>query len=307
MDDRKIQGMLTTVKEGSFNKAADALGCTQSSMTQMMNSLERELGCQIFIRSHSGVNLTPEGEYLLPRFQEANNAFCRLRYAAERIISGSTVIRIGTYDSLSKRWLPSIVREFRQEHPSIILKIRVGAASIPEWLKNGDVDLALIDEHRRNHFQWIPLFKDPLLAVIPRSLVLDSHHTVTLEWLARHPFIVSPSIRSEAVVEQLSALQNEQPIFVDSNDDETLLSMVAQGIGSSVLPSLSIHGNMEKVRVLQLDPPMNRTVGIALPGESSQATSNFIQYLKMAGVPSDTQFFTQGGKTAGSLKSKEHD
>ena len=64
MDDRKIEALLTTVKTGSFSKAAEELSCTQSAVTQMMNTLEDELGVKILQRSHNGVRLTEQGEQL---------------------------------------------------------------------------------------------------------------------------------------------------------------------------------------------------------------------------------------------------
>lgn len=61
MDNRKLHTLITALRTGSFNKAAQELNCTQSAVTQMMNALENELGCKLLSRSHSGVRLTPAG------------------------------------------------------------------------------------------------------------------------------------------------------------------------------------------------------------------------------------------------------
>ena len=64
MDDRKLQVLLATIRTGSFSKAAQELNCTQSAVTQMMNSLEDEINCKVLKRTHSGAKLTLAGEKL---------------------------------------------------------------------------------------------------------------------------------------------------------------------------------------------------------------------------------------------------
>lgn len=61
MDDYKIHVLLTAIRTGSFRKAALELNCTQSAVTQAMNSLENELGCKVLQRNHNGIRLTPAG------------------------------------------------------------------------------------------------------------------------------------------------------------------------------------------------------------------------------------------------------
>ena len=66
MDDYKIHVLLAAIRTGSFRKAALELNCTQSAVTQAMNSLENELGCKVLLRNHNVIRLTSAGEELLP-------------------------------------------------------------------------------------------------------------------------------------------------------------------------------------------------------------------------------------------------
>lgn len=70
MDTRKIEALLTSIEAGTFTKAAAQLGCTQSGLTHMMDSLEKEVGFPLLSRSRSGVQLTENGEALLPAMRE---------------------------------------------------------------------------------------------------------------------------------------------------------------------------------------------------------------------------------------------
>lgn len=66
MDTKKLEALAAAVQYGSFTRAAEALGYTQSGMTHMMNSLERDIGFPVLLRGRGGVRLTPAGERIYP-------------------------------------------------------------------------------------------------------------------------------------------------------------------------------------------------------------------------------------------------
>ena len=68
MDTKKLEALAAAVEHGSFTRAAEALGYTQSGMTHMMNSLERDIGFPVLLRGRAGVRLTPAGERIYPWF-----------------------------------------------------------------------------------------------------------------------------------------------------------------------------------------------------------------------------------------------
>ena len=67
MDTKKLEALLTAVELGSFTRAAEVLGYTQSGLTHMMNSLENEIGLRLLDRSYSGVRLSETGKTLMPK------------------------------------------------------------------------------------------------------------------------------------------------------------------------------------------------------------------------------------------------
>ena len=62
----KYDILLKVIELGSFTKVADLIGYTQSAVSQVIHSLENELGTVLLLRSRSGISLTTEGEILLP-------------------------------------------------------------------------------------------------------------------------------------------------------------------------------------------------------------------------------------------------
>ena len=82
MDSKKLDALLLAIECGSLTAAAEEMGYTQSGLTNMMNSLETELGLTLLSRSKNGVRLTQAGEALLPYMQAAQQETRRLEQAA---------------------------------------------------------------------------------------------------------------------------------------------------------------------------------------------------------------------------------
>lgn len=285
MDDNKIRLLLTAVRTGSFNRTAQELNCTQSAVTQMMNSLENELGCRVLQRSHSGVRLTPAGESLLPLFLEADAALTHLAQQARLAADGLAVpLRIGSFSSISNTWLPAAMQDFHGSHPDVSFDIRVGTDAVADWLLNGKIDLALGDADRCRAFRFYPLMDDPYYAVVPAGFTADGPCAITQEELAGYPFIMAPM---NALDRHLS-VKPEKQLRVNCDDDSTLLSMVAQGLGVTVMPLLSIGKLPENVRRLELLPRTQRVLGVALPNSPDRAAIAFCSFLRKRFAASDT-------------------
>ena len=84
MESKKLEALLMAVDLGSFTKAAEVLGYTQSGLTHMMNSLEKEVGFTLLERGRSGVRLTEEGERIAPAVREFLQANARLDSVIEQ-------------------------------------------------------------------------------------------------------------------------------------------------------------------------------------------------------------------------------
>lgn len=103
---------------GSVTKAAAALGYTQTGASHAIAKLERQAGFPLFIRGSGGMTLTPEGRALLDPARELVNASHALEQAMSAIrgtVEGT--LRLGSFTSVSTKWLPRIVSEFQRLHP----------------------------------------------------------------------------------------------------------------------------------------------------------------------------------------------
>lgn len=276
MDSRKLAVFLTVVRTGSFNRAAAEACCTQSAVTQMMNAFEAELGCRLLERSHAGVRLTAAGEKLLSSIVEADAALSRLGQRARMVAAGASVpVRIGTFSSISNSWLPRVLKDYARESPEVRFDIYVGTDAVADWLLAGTVDLALGDEDRLRAFRWTALMDDPYCAVLPADAPGAQGQVITQEALLAQPFLVAPM---NALAQHIAG-EPALPCIVNCDDDSTLLSMVSQGLGATAMPRLSLGRVPDGVRVLRLEPPTKRVVGVALPNSPRPEAEAFAAFL----------------------------
>ncbi|MBQ9068824.1 MAG: LysR family transcriptional regulator [Eggerthellaceae bacterium] len=297
MDDRKLEVLVAAVETGSFNKAAQRCHCSQSAVTQLMNAMEAELGCKVVERSHAGVVLTDKGKALYPAVKEAFEALAGLKSAAAELGTTRTVLHVGAYASVAKAWLPKAMVAFRESEPHIDIEVRIGSSDLADWLLEGSVDLVICDdwlfEERlareraqdyrergaqagRGEFAWIPLAEDPLCAVVPARLAPKNDGAISREALFEHPYIFD----SKYVYGSYLSSEFSDLIKVRTDDSDSLVSMVAGGMGVTVLPKLCLAHVPASVAVVDLDPPGKRVLGVAHAPRASGQTRAFAAFLQ---------------------------
>ena len=277
MDDKKLRALLTAVQCGSFGKATAQLGYTQSAMTHLVNKLEAELGCTLLVRSSHGVRLSEEGEHLLPYIQNYLAASDALRQeAAAQGEQYSRILRIGCFASIARARLPELLQKFRKLHPEIKVDVLVGGYELAAALEEERVHIALVEESCGKGFYWTPLTDAPLVAVGPPDFPW-TEETISLDRLLQETFLSCP----EQYVTRLLPPDTTR-LEVTASDDAAILSMVAAGLGVSVLSAFSLVGYEGQVRVIPLTEPMFRSLGAAVksPPPANSAARYFLSFLK---------------------------
>ena len=177
----KYEIFLKICETGSFSKAAESLNYTQSGISQMISGLESELGVKLFARMKKGVVLTDGGNRLLPYIREMVNQKDKLRQAAFNInnkIEGK--LRIGTFSSVTALWMPQIVKFFNEKYPQVEIQILDGNYDeIRDWIIHGQVDCGFLSYIVADELGFVPLYRDPLFAVMPKGHPLSFKDTVT--------------------------------------------------------------------------------------------------------------------------------
>jgi len=283
METKKWEAMLTAVELGSFTRAAQRLGVTQSGLTHMMNALEKETGFPLLLRDRSGVRLTTAGERLLPAIRELIETAERLdqQIAAQ---AGRRSIRVAAYSSVCMHWLPTIVQQFRWAWPDVSVDIRMGSVQeVYRWLQEGTVDLSFASRQSQWRCDWAPLWDDPLLAILPPDYPARGRESFPVSEFEGKEFLM-PSLGFDLDILGVFEAQSIRPAIRSNTavEDAAILSMVEHGLGVSILSQLVLQGRSDNVQALPLDPPAWRHMGVAIPSlaEAPAIIQEFIAYSK---------------------------
>lgn len=275
--------LLKVIEVGSFTKAADLLGYTQPALSQMIASLEKELSIKILYRSRYGIRLTPEGERLYPSIQSTVLQYELMRRTADEIRGlDSGLVRIGTVSSISCHWLPEIIHAFWQNNPNIQIVLYQGDyTSIPEWVQTGKVDFGFVNPHAVKGMETTIIKSGEFRAVLPKAHPLADKKSLALEDLADEPFLLLEEGAYSEPLEAFQAAGITPKIKLRVHDDYSILSMVEQGLGVSILTELVLCKTNYDVVALPVEPAIIRTMSIVTKNKNTLplASKEFIRYV----------------------------
>lgn len=272
------------VELGSFTKAADVLGYTQPTMSQMITSLEKELSIKLLYRSRYGIRLTIEGERLFPAIQNTISQYQSMQEIAKEIRGlDSGTIRIGTLSSISCHWLPQLIQAFQEKYPNVEFILHQGDNnSIPEWIRTSEIDFGFVNLDVLLSASKTRFIKEgEYRAVLPLCHPLANAPYVTLEDLAKDPFLVIEEGSLSKPLEAFRQAGLEPSVRLRVHDDYSILSMVETGIGVSILPELVLRKTNYKVAIRPLHPVVTRKIGLVAKGNNELpiASKYFIDFL----------------------------
>ena len=267
MESKKLEALLMAVDLGSFTKAAEVLGYTQSGLTHMMNSLEKEVGFTLLERGRSGVRLTEEGERIAPAVREFLQANARLDSVIEQVASSRTeIIRISAYASIAMHWLPGIIQRFREECPDVDVDIRMADhVDVPyELLAQGKMDAILVSPQDEGQYEWVHLADDPMFAVLPKDFDTQGMTAFPLAAFEARDFIMPSQGFDKDIMRIFNRIGVKPHILPTWVDDPTVISMVSHGLGVSMMTELTVRGRTDGVKLLPVEPVSSRELGLAV-------------------------------------------
>lgn len=268
MDTRKFQALLASAELGSFTKAAQKLGCTQSGLTHMMNALEQEVGLPLLVRGHNGTCLTEEGRRLEPAIRAFLDAGIALEAEIASVCSREqSSIRAGAYSSMAVHWLPAILQDFRSLEPDLRVDVQMGGIEeLYGWVRSGEVDLAFVSRQDDLQAEFIPLKEDALVAILSPDDPYADGDTFPVSGFEGREFLM-PSLGFTRDIMPLFQQGGVSPrIRRTTVDDSVVISMVAHGLGVSIMTELIMTGRPPTVRALPIEPRAHRELGIIVRG-----------------------------------------
>ncbi|MGI6012758.1 MAG: LysR family transcriptional regulator [Oscillospiraceae bacterium] len=264
------------VEVGSFTKAAEELGYTQSAVSQMVHTLERELSTTLIHRSRNGIVLTPDGEEYLPYLRAVCNAGKELeeKYREMHGLQNS-VIRIGTFTSVSRNLLPRYIKAFKQQYPTVQFVLQQGEyTNICQWIQDGTVDFGFVNPSAISGLHTHAFLQDEMLAVLPPDNALVKQKVVLLEEMDQQPFILLDEGKWSVPIEAFRERGLVPDVQYKVYDDYSIMSMVEQGLGISMLYRIVLAGCSQNVVTRPIYPPITRTISLAWRDKKMLSTAS---------------------------------
>ena len=293
---RHLAALQAVSEEGSFGRAAERLGYTQSAVSQQIQALERIVGAQLVERPGGPrrVSLTEAGELLL---RHAAGIVARLQAAQADMAAfaeGSAgTLRVGTYQSVGARVLPRLLREFTTAWPDVAVQLTESAddGGLLELVERGELDFTFVMlPAGEGPFESVELMRDPYVAVLPADSPLATRpKPPSLRELAAMPLIGNRQCRSVHQIENRFHDAGLEPRIVFRSDDNgTIQELVAAGVGVALVPLLTVDPSHDGTAVIALAGVPPRRIGIAWHRDRyrSPAARAFVELAQAVGARS---------------------
>ena len=254
-----------------FGRAAEQCAVTQPALSMQIQELEKEIGIVLIERTRAGAKLTPEGAEIARRVASILASIRDLADYARHSASVLTgQLHLGVIPTIAPYVLPKLLPTLRAEHPDLDLHLRETQTHyLIEDLVVGRLDallLALPVEHPEIETQV--LFEDTFVLALPAARLLPPKAVATPELFENDRLLLLEEghcLRDQAL-SFCELKQVEHLNTFGTTSLSTIVEMVANGLGVTLLPRISLETETRRgnIQVLPFAPPEpHRTIGLA--------------------------------------------
>ncbi|WP_438492746.1 LysR family transcriptional regulator [Paenibacillus sp. IHBB 3054] len=258
----QLQVLIAVSEHKNFTRAADALGFTQSAVSQMINSLEKELGILLFHRNRRGISTSYIGERMIQHAREILRiTSCMREESSASLGLEAGTLRIGVIPSVSAKVLPGLIGSFRELFPQIDIVLFEGSyEEIHSWISGSVVDVGFTTTPDKE-LQTFPLLQDQMKVFVSNDSPLKDEPFLTFDQLRGKCFIM---VKDYGIQKLLQEHGNVPNVTFEVRDPATILSMVQERVGVTILPELFMPEVLPKVTAVPLRPAITREVVLAV-------------------------------------------
>jgi DNA-binding transcriptional LysR family regulator len=281
----QLQVLITAIDTGSFTKAAQTLNMTQPAISHAISGLEAELGVTLLYRDRKkGLILTDIGERTLIHIRAVMNHLEKVEQevAAEKGLEVGT-IRIGSFVSASTKFLPKIIKIFKQKYPSLKIVISEGTlGEIEEWLSNKVVDVGFTILPRKG-MDVISIVKEKMVVVLPHTHPLYNKELINIHDLDNKPLILCGGGFESPIISIFKENRVNLRAEYTVSHINTMLKMIQEGLGIAIVPNFFIAHLPDDLCIRNLEPKFCREIALAVPSlkEASISVKLFIEEMQI--------------------------
>ena len=291
MDLRQLRYFVAVAEERHYGRAAQRLHMSQPPLSMQIKALERELGIELLERTSRRVALTDAGRAFLERAKTILGAVEEAREAARGAEQGTQGrLEVGFISSATLSLLPPSIRLFRERFGRVELELKeLTSAQQIDALYEGRIRVGLVRlPLRAPGIRFEPVLEERLVVALPSGHALEGLDRVSLETIADLPLIfftrqLIPGFHAQ-IVELFQRVGAFPKVAQHAVHLQTIVGLVASGVGIAILPSSAQRINREGVVYRALDvPDATSWMGLAwVEGDESKLVKNFIGTVREA-------------------------
>ena len=257
MNADQLRAFVAIARMGTVGRAAEGLGRTQPSISTRLSDLESAWSTRLFHRRARGMDLTPEGERLLPMAVSALAALDELDRVAGKPLAGGTTLRVGAGDALGRSLLPAALKKVLARFPGVDVRIVEGAGKrLLDALQRGEIDVALVtgkpEAPAGGALELRLILESEVKVLIPHSLRPRGSISVGMGWLAGERLVTlhSGSSFRHFLEEQFSAAGMPFHPAVEVGSFSLVRRYVAAGLGVAPVPAVAFRSGLSGSGIL---------------------------------------------------------
>jgi LysR family transcriptional regulator, benzoate and cis,cis-muconate-responsive activator of ben and cat genes len=295
MELRHLKYFVAVAEALHFGRAAAALGMAQPPLSRQIQRLESDLSVRLFDRTKRHVELTAAGKVFLDRAKRVLEQADLAVTAARRAAAGQTgALAVGFVGSATYGVLPDVLRTFRRRHPDVELMLNeMGSTAQQRAVAEGRLQLGLIRTPAGpagldDALAEIIIQRERLMVALPRSHALAKVEALPLSKLSTEPFILFPRESrpsySEVVIAACARAGFAPKIAQETQEMQTAISLVAAGMGVTLVPESVKSLRRENVIYRPLAPPapVSELTAVHRRGDDSPVLSAFLAVMRDA-------------------------
>ncbi len=259
MDLQRIKYFLALSVELHYWNTAEKINISQSALSRQIQSLESELGLQLFERNKRNVKLTPAGKFLKEKWEVELSELEYIHQFAKQIHLGERgTITIAHPDSISASIMPDILDKITKAFPQLQIKlVQVLYENQIEFLMNYKIDLAITrDINSELGIKSKKLYADHLALVVPQEHCFKKLSDLSAESLKQQKFILPTNDEGSSYSEIIQAFFKSYDfvpdVFLHSEFGSTIIALVRKGLGIAILPDSYVYHQSPGLRFIPL-------------------------------------------------------
>ncbi|MFZ0432749.1 MAG: LysR substrate-binding domain-containing protein [Candidatus Acidiferrales bacterium] len=266
MELHQLRYFCAIVRTGNFTRAAEDQHVAQPSLSQQIHKLEDELGVKLFDRFPRFARLTESGRAFLPKAEAILRQVGEARSEIqEKSRTEVGTLYVGCIPTVAPYFLSYVLAGFARRYPGVSVRVVEDITSaLLDHLHHGRVDIVLLAlPVRGDELHVEELFREALYASLPQSHRLAHRKAIDLTEIRAEPFLLLKEghcFRENALAACRRSRIHPNVIF-ESGHFSTILSMVATGMGVSVVPAMAVNKHSGCRFVPLGDERMARSVG----------------------------------------------